>query len=1161
MKILVLIFVLINFANGSSFVNLGDEIYVPSEINSEFSLIDRETGDVRFITIGKNDLITVKSSLRTNLSGVTGATSGIVENNKEYLILASPESNRLRIISKSDDNLRTIFPLEQGPQFPINIKPPRVSNASYPEQILLASKYDNNGETISFYRDPLRGLRGLDKLSGLGPLACLQPLIQTPTKKRLGIGVEAYDKGSRLFLISYSGSNELIYNTSHDVLDNTQLATNVYREDGEKIVIGYVVGDKKFIIIVVDESSKIGDPIHVKIDFEIGSIVPINNNEGPKGILVNSQDGSFAAHYQITQDNKIRSVSSFIPEKGNLMNGMVSVPKKGIAMLTKIDGSTSSEMQYFEWSGSKWEPSQRLDLPKLSKSNDDFATLFWFSSEPLVNADASLLDFQKISDWTTGGSGTINDPILSNLYSETFLGSIEGLGSPTKFIPQVPDRAVSYMTNQYTNTISLSSLDSITQLSIPNINILPKSGTYDQPVLINAKTDESALIYYRENKIQSSWKVYSGPFLVSYPKRLQFYSQSASSRSSIVSREFNFDINEVSSFDSDGDFVPDFVENSFGIKSSDGMDSDSDGSTDLDEILKGTSPDDAESKPEISSKPFIGQSFRIAVSPRDYRSIPAIPGEVFTDKPPVFVTLRGMRSELLDRQTVEKVYNPPAISDSRVAILEPNKAVPINEWVILNSPDFFDCLNPDDFDLINENTGTGREIYRVIQRPVQNPPTIDINLTGSFSDDVNSWIKKAKTTLSQHQYPNSIETLEPVHSLISVLLETAIYNFLTELDDQTKTDIELPLDLPGIGDRPIQLGRDRFTLFGNRSNDVTRQPLNDKMINALEGSGLSFEQLLRNIENIVLEDQKIISFMNDLYEYHANHTGPSAPEADRIPFLRLPIDVIRSLIQKEEIDTEYQSGFSKGLVNGFRNRIIRILEDEVDSAKRPVATWTIEVNFDGNEYFYRNIEKDEPVVIFDGKRGEFSFDRGIGIVAGTRYVITGYIDVDGPNGADAMEILRADLSFTPISSDIDKDSDLLDDGWERFFFGSTTNVSAYDVHPINGYSYLQLYLLGNDPRNSAGEIPSQAPLVIAPQSSGVKKQEAGNLVIDFNFPEIYFDSFNFTVLESSDLSDPTPVNDVNITRVGTNLFRISFISNQFQERSKFFQVSIGLRDN
>ena len=61
--------------------------------------------------------------------------------------------------------------------------------------------------------------------------------------------------------------------------------------------------------------------------------------------------------------------------------------------------------------------------------------------------------------------------------------------------------------------------------------------------------------------------------------------------------------------------------------------------------------------------------------------------------------------------------------------------------------------------------------------------------------------------------------------------------------------------------------------------------------------------------------------------------------------------------------------------------------------------------------------------------------------------------------------------------------------------------------------------------------------------------------------EIYFDSFTFTVLESSDLSDPVPVSDANITRIGTNLFRINFISNQFQERSKFFQVSIGLRDN
>lgn len=1162
MKILILIFIFINFAGASSFVDLGNEIYVPSVTDSGFSLIDKKTGDVRFVTIDRNNEINVKESVQTNLLGVTGATAGVLENNKEYLVLASPQSNRLEIITKDDDILRTIFPLEQGPQFPINIKPVTVSNANYPEEILLASKYDNNGETITFYRDLQKNIKGLDKLSGLGSIACLQPFIQSQTKKRLGVGVEAYDEGSRLFLIGYSESNKLIYNQSHNVSNNTQLATNVTREDGETIIIGYLVGEKKLSIIVADELSKLDKPIDIKIDFNIGSIVPIGDDEEPSGILVNSEDGSIAAHYQITKDNKLSPVTSFIPEGGTLMNGMVSVPKKGILMLTKGADSSSSGMQFFRWDGNKWESIKKLDLPKLSNQSTDYPTLFWFSSEPLVSADASLLDFQKVSDWTTGGSGTIDGPTVSNLYRETFLSSVEGLGLPEVFTPQVPSGAASYMTNQYTNTISLSALDSITAFSIPKINISPKSGNFDRPFLINASTDDSALIYYRENEIQSPWKVYKSPILVSYPRNLQFYSQSAFSRSPIISREFNFDINEVKSFDSDGDSVPDFVEQSFGIKPSAGVDSDSDGFTDLDEILQGTSPDNAESKPDISSKPFVGQSFRIAVSPRDYNSIPAIPGEVFTNKPPVFVNLRGMRSELLDRNTVEKVYNPPAISDSRVAILEPNKAVSINEWVILNSPDFFDCLNPDDFDLINKNTGTGREIYRVIQRPVQNPPTIDINLTGSFSDDVTAWIKKAKTTLSHHQYPNSIVTLDPAHSLISVLLETAIYNFLTELDDQIQNDIGVPLDLPADGDNPLQLGRDRFTLFGNRSNDVTRQPLNDKMINALEGAGISFQQLLKTIENVVLEDQKIISFMNDLYEFHASHTSPSAPAANQIPFLSFPIDVIRSLIQKDVIDPDYQSGFSNELVQEFRDRLIRILDEEVNSAKRPIETWTIEVTFAENENLhYRNVENDDPVVFFDGNNKEFSFDRGIGIVEGTRYVITGYTDVDGPNGLNAMEILRADLSFTPTSSDIDKDSDLLDDGWERFFFGSTSIVSAYDVHPINGYSYLQLYLLGNDPRDSAGDIPSQASLIIAPQSTGVQKEEVGNLVIDFNFPEIYFDSFTFTVLESSDLSDPVPVSDANITRVGTNLFRINFISNQFQERSKFFQVSISLRDN
>jgi hypothetical protein len=106
----------------------------------------------------------------------------------------------------------------------------------------------------------------------------------------------------------------------------------------------------------------------------------------------------------------------------------------------------------------------------------------------------------------------------------------------------------------------------------------------------------------------------------------------------------------------------------------------------------------------------------------------------------------------------------------------------------------------------------------------------------------------------------------------------------------------------------------------------------------------------------------------------------------------------------------------------------------------------------------------------------------------------------------------------PAATDTDLDGDLLDDEWEKFFFGDTASVSTYDTHPAHGYTYLQLFLIGHDPRDNCEEVPQQPQVTPVPGDLSIDLLASGNYAISFSFPETYFDAFNFKVDQSGDLT-------------------------------------------
>ena len=138
-----------------------------------------------------------------------------------------------------------------------------------------------------------------------------------------------------------------------------------------------------------------------------------------------------------------------------------------------------------------------------------------------------------------------------------------------------------------------------------------------------------------------------------------------------------------------------------------------------------------------------------------------------------------------------------------------------------------------------------------------------------------------------------------------------------------------------------------------------------------------------------------------------------------------------------------------------------------------------------------------------------------------------------------MELLSLNVVSVPASTNTDLDGDLLDDEWEKFFFADTAAVSGYGAHPVHGYSYLQLFLIGHDPRDECEKAPEVPKITPAPGDLNIEQLQSGEYAISFSFPGAYFDAFDFNVEQSLDLLTFNQVPAAGALSTGANQYRIN----------------------
>ncbi len=1052
-------------------------------------------------------------------SGVERVTSvslgKLLFSTRDALLVTAPAANRVNVLDPSDPTgavtPQAVFPASVGPSqvVPLNIG----GSGDVPalDDLAIGTVWNNAPDEghLGLVRSTGTSFPVISDSASAGPLFHANPihlkaggpwLLGSMVSVGLTEECHVYDLTSGSVSIPLKGTVPL---------NNARFVYGAFGGQPLSTFLFYTAGSSNLVARPILEPLagvfKFGADLSLDLDLPIQQVFVLAGAK-PR-LLMLLGDGSTLRIYNYDGGSVLKVVSS-VSTIDDPFTGAVPTSGGGFLALSG-SGGISSNFQRYAVSGDTYTLAESGALPDVNRSFAA-ANVFLFQKEPFVSLAPVLLGSYNAPDWTTKLSLAGSPPSMT-VSAESFVDASHGLDTPSATsLGTGPASAQFGLVNQISPVFSLRSSIPAVGAEVIEVSIAPTPGPQKNAIQVTL-TPSTGLchISYRVGS-SGSWIPYKGAFPLFKTTTLQYFAQPlvGNAKSVIHTATYTFPIPPAQQ-DSDQDGVPDFVElgydgNNDGTPDylglgqelnpvTSGKDSDGDGFSDLNEMLVGTNPYDASSKPTEAQRMEEKGGFDLYLTPRP------LDGTVPTTTLSAMGvgvrahTLQGNLAQFTETTNVVKpgLVNPTAHFTN--IILDVRRRL----MVVATDPHFaISTASPDPL--------IGRELVRLLPVPsVQLDVTVPYTFTtASLSAQAKAWILAA-----QAAYAPTVSE--------EILGEITVPDVLTTLLVERK-----------IGDLLHSRGlpeTNQVSILGFRPNDLSRYRPSQSELLSLEQQiddahpGFSLVAIYTNIHSAVasaptLELQKLNAVATDIYRISSalNNATPG-----RYPS---PLDTLRDFLTTGTLQSNYLAAATLApadLASGLSG-VAQVLNGV---PPRPVVTVQLQVRADSFtsactrlDLLGGSIQKN--LVFADGS--PYRFPEAFTLLAGSLVQVTGYSDVASTAcPGDTLEVISASLTAVPAPSSTDSDGNLLADAWELVFFGKL-GVDPYDDPDHDGVSNLQEFLDGTDPNDQPSHggtaISLLPPVLVIAESAG------SQFKVKWSFPAGYSGKFKFGVMASTDLN-------------------------------------------
>jgi len=1152
-------------------------------------IIDRESGTVRVgFQTDDSGMLQWTPGRAAGLYHVTSITAGrLLATTRDTLALTAPEAGRVKLVDLTSPAAQPQLSdwIPAGTVGPLSLAAGQIVGTSALEDLLLTSTWNGSPENrVRLF------------INSGGSVFSSHTLLSE-------ISSRVFDRAARVLLatgamhqvahleILNSGSANLRVVALNEVgspirLSVTALATNTH------FLLNPFAGFLAQLVTWTPNATNYqvrqitfdgvnygaGAATNITAPFPLGRVAAIGAANIVRLLLV-AADGSQAV---IRNSPDGTNTATFTPPADEVFTGITALPNgaNGFQLLSGAsvtDRSRTARSYKFNPGTGNYDLVHTAMLAPVSELSGAGHVLV-YAGEPFVAPNATVLARQRANDWSSA-------PLLGaqvNVTGEVFASEDLGLSQPTSVNlgPSAPG-ATHILTSQFEPQLSVFPLDAAQGKASGAVKPTPLPGTFAEAVSVTLNAPAGFNIVYR-TQTAAPWQAYTQSVWLHRDTRLQAYATGpANARTATLDVWYRFTTpaGQLSSLD---DGIPDYVKLGLGF----------------DPMVLPDRSNETNAKPTLNYLQILlegsgvplpntsGNALDLHVRPWSHDGLAAtnipslVAGIALPDgqpNPGNRITVHDVSGEPLDSNLANH-WGHFGAGQTAAWLRGIGRGGRASVTVAGTSPSFALDFNPP------YSAGTlfqGRELAGLVVLPEATPTTFTHPYGGgSDAAEAAAW-RAAAIAFYQTNFPPTLgATIDPLETTLTLVFEQWVTRrFVTR---GVLPSSYLPT--------PGSLNSNRLTLTAYRpSEPAALIPANPSLgglvlptpeqFGALEqylspaDTGHRLSEVVRTLREALRDstDPKLVALRAvtlDVYRISARWSGvfPGAFPS--------PLDALREFLATGVLPPAYRNDWNGGLPVEIGPALTPLTAGDYTSAlegltvlltlptPRSVVTRDLSVRADTvglNCTILGRFALGTTVALVDAAGRPYRFPNAFNVISGLAVRVLGFADAPaGGCAAETLEVVRVGnesqthVTSVPLPSAHDADGNLLDDDWERLFFGGLGNNPFANLG--NGHTLLQSYLDGTDPLLLGSYPPAQLSLP-AVQIESVNESAVQLL---WQFPPAYAAFLNFKLQAVPGLGGVWMEQPAVVENLGGGFFRI-LAAVDAESDAAFWRLALSLK--